>query len=885
MSKKETKDCRKVIEQKRQEMTNLLLEYINDNPKDWSAGWNHASEFPFNGKTHQKYKGANAILLWIIGELKGYGDPRWVTFNQATELGASVKKGEKAATVFYWRFYDKKSKKDFDEKTLQDMSADERLAYRKENVVPIIRTYAVFNAKQCENFRELAKMPELTKEERQLQNDLIEQVISNSEAPVLHDGGGQAYYSLKDDKIHLPKIEEFKSMQDYYATALHEIAHSTGHESRLNRHLQTEDKMEYAKEELRAELASVFMQDELGLQVEGQHFENHGAYLASWLQAIKEDANEFFKAAKDAEQISDYVAEHYAKQQKVVFAEEEKILGMDVNIKDWYMTNFPNDEFGLRLVGTFRDLQEAIANGADKNGAVMGIDDEIARQRIFSRLAELQKIENKVAEEKKLKEIVEKGLQTIKLKMTTAEYKIFQEFVDAYTNDVNLERKQIVDFGANRPKSSDFWYGLTLLGNVEQSGLSYCVDFDRTKEKARFNLIDNDNEVERKTVSSDKQEKIIQKALKGKIAGWEQIDVVKGGYAETTYEWFDPVSDVPLYEHLDTGTYYIGNLESEAKDKKVKRDNFVLDKETAQKDFEDVRAFIKKELNAKASSLDKLGINALKNAIANDLHNKYVGDSVIMRDAKTRLETKLEKEKHQQEQQSIVPAATSQTKYNTKEFKSMNNSVTLQGTLFEDAEMKTSTNGNKYVTVPLEVERNYGETPKTDIFPVTFFGDAAEQVCSFKKGDNISVLGYLKNSTYNDTTQMSFIGAKVEPAEIGSKNVVTLSGFVNNKNLELKEAANGTKYLSLALSIKDYTPEGKEAPATYSTFFATVFGKNAERMVANYHKRDLIQVTGNLNVNENGRLNVTAYRSELIRAAQEKSADKDDAHTADENTK
>ena len=215
----------------------------------------------------------------------------------------------------------------------------------------------------------------------------------------------------------------------------------------------------------------------------------------------------------------------------------------------------------------------------------------------------------------------------------------------------------------------------------------------------------------------------------------------------------------------------------------------------------------------------------------------------------------------------------------------MNNSVTLQGTLFEDAEMKTSANGNKYVNVPLEVERNYGETPKTDIFSVMFFGDAAEQICSFKKGDNVSVLGYLKNSTYNDTTQLSFVGAKVEPAEIGSKNVVTLSGFVNNKNLELKEAANGTKYLSLALSVKDYTPEGKEAPATYSTFFATVFGKNAERMVANYHKRDLIQVTGNLNVNENGRLNVTAYRSELIRAAQEKSADKDDAHTADENTK
>ena len=100
-------------------------------------------------------------------------------------------------------------------------------------------------------------------------------------------------------------------MQDYYATALHEIAHSTGHESRLNRDLAGSFGSEsYAKEELRAELACVFMQMEQGIQLNGKHITNHAAYLNSWLQAAKNDTSVFFKAAADAQRIADYVADN-----------------------------------------------------------------------------------------------------------------------------------------------------------------------------------------------------------------------------------------------------------------------------------------------------------------------------------------------------------------------------------------------------------------------------------------------------------------------------------------------------------------------------------------------------------------------------------------------
>ncbi len=312
-------DYRQKIEEKRQIMLNTLIQYIESNPTAWESGWYHMpSESPINGKTQKKYKGLNAFYLSVLGAIKGYSDPRWVTFAQAKELGANVKSGEKSSEVFYWSWYDKKTKQPFDEKTVSGMTKEEELKYREENVRPVIKYYQVFNAEQCSNMPEYTKetvTPEMELEERAKQVALIERVIENSAAPVNYNGGNRAFYSPSTDSIHLPEIERFKSMQDIYATALHEIAHSTGHSSRLNREMSGGfGTPNYAREELRAELASVFMQIELGLSLEGKHFENHGAYLASWLKAVKNNQKDFFAAASDAEKIADYVADNYAKE-------------------------------------------------------------------------------------------------------------------------------------------------------------------------------------------------------------------------------------------------------------------------------------------------------------------------------------------------------------------------------------------------------------------------------------------------------------------------------------------------------------------------------------------------------------------------------------------
>ena len=230
---------REKVEEKRKKMIDTLFEYIENNPTSWESGWYRMpSESPINGKTQKKYKGMNAFYLSIISAMKGYTDPRWVTYNQAQEMGANVKSGEKSSEVFYWSWYDKKTKKPFDESTLDGMTKDEAQQYRDENVRPVLKFYQVFNANQCHNMPEYVrdnKTPEMELEERAKQVEIIERVIANSAAPVNYDGGNRAYYSPMTDSIHLPEVERFKSMQDFYATALHEIAHSTGHKDRLNR--------------------------------------------------------------------------------------------------------------------------------------------------------------------------------------------------------------------------------------------------------------------------------------------------------------------------------------------------------------------------------------------------------------------------------------------------------------------------------------------------------------------------------------------------------------------------------------------------------------------------------------------------------------------------
>lgn len=286
-------DYKEIVNEKRKELLATLIRSMKNNPKRWEKGWS-GFDLPFNGKTQANYRHLNALHLMLVAEEKGYKDPRWVTFSQAKDLKASIRAGEKSSSIFFWSMYDKATQKEFDKKTVENMTRKERAEYEEKNVRPVMKFYSVFNAEQCVNFPEREK-PSI---ELNQQNGVIEEIIQKSPVPIFYDTKDRAYYSFLKDEIHLPSHNQFKSLGDYYATALHEMAHSTGHETRLNRPLTGDKRSEaYAIEELRAELASVFLQTDFGFHIDGAHFENHATYLHSWLKAIEKDPTMLYSIA------------------------------------------------------------------------------------------------------------------------------------------------------------------------------------------------------------------------------------------------------------------------------------------------------------------------------------------------------------------------------------------------------------------------------------------------------------------------------------------------------------------------------------------------------------------------------------------------------------
>lgn len=199
-----------------------------------------------------------------------------------------------------------------------------------------------------------------------------------------------------------------------------------------------------------------------------------------------------------------------------------------------------------------------------------------------------------------------------------------------------------------------------------------------------------------------------------------------------------------------------------------------------------------------------------------------------------------------------------------KKEKQMNNSVKLQGTLVEKPEIKTSEKGTVWTSVVLEVEQQYADKSRINNFKVTFFGEQAEKLAQMEKGETLSVKGRLNSTTYNNKTSLQVIGNVAEQDEKVSKNAVQLSGFIQNKSLDIKTGENGNKYLTLALSVKSDSDKAQE----YQTLFVNAFGKCAERIAENYTRYDLIKIDGALELNGE-RLSVVAHRSELIKSGKE----------------
>lgn len=290
----------------RKDVTDKIVEMLEKGTAPWQKPWNPekaALEMPFNPTTDKAYRGGNAVHLLAAGVARGYEDPRWMTYRQAQENGWQVRKGEKGTLIEFWQF---PSPKDRDSKDAPSAGTDDK----SNGNAPLHRLYTVFNAAQIDGVEKW--QAKVRPEWEVVQNG--ENILAGAGARIAHDQQDRAFYNKGADQIHLPSKAAFPTPAAYYGTALHELGHWTGHSDRLNRDtLMKSDGFggtEYAKEELRAELTSLFLSAERGIPHDP---EQHAAYVNSWVQVLKADKNEIFRAAKDASKATEYLLERERK--------------------------------------------------------------------------------------------------------------------------------------------------------------------------------------------------------------------------------------------------------------------------------------------------------------------------------------------------------------------------------------------------------------------------------------------------------------------------------------------------------------------------------------------------------------------------------------------
>jgi antirestriction protein ArdC len=274
-------------------VTDAIVAELEKGVRPWLKPWNaeHAAgritrPLRFKG---EPYKGINVLLLWGSAMAQGFAAPIWLTFNQAKELGAHVKKGAKGSLVVY---ADRITRTETAEETDRDIF--------------FMKGYTVFNVEQVEGLPAhyyAVAAPQLDPVQRIEAADVF---FANSHADIRR-GGNRAYYAPQPDYVQMPPFEAFKDAESYCATLAHELTHWTKHDSRLARNLGGKKFGDegYAREELVAEIGAAFLCCDLGITPEPR--EDHASYLDHWLKVLKEDKRAIFQAAAHAQKAADYL--------------------------------------------------------------------------------------------------------------------------------------------------------------------------------------------------------------------------------------------------------------------------------------------------------------------------------------------------------------------------------------------------------------------------------------------------------------------------------------------------------------------------------------------------------------------------------------------------
>ena len=272
-------------------VTDRIIEALEQGIVPWRKPWkNVRGTGPTSLQTGREYRGINVWILSVTAQLRGYTSPYWVTFKQAKERGGTVRKGEKGTQVVLWKPV---------RKEVEENGETKQASYL------ILRYFTVFNLDQCDGIEMPAEEPLPERDPIAACEEIVTGYVPG---PEIRHGGNSAHYSPALDYVQMPQRGQFDTSEHYYGTLFHELAHSTGHESRLNRDTLISPKPfgseDYSKEELVAEMTAALLCGEAGIEV---NYEHHAGYLASWLKALKDDRKLIVQAAAKAQKASDLV--------------------------------------------------------------------------------------------------------------------------------------------------------------------------------------------------------------------------------------------------------------------------------------------------------------------------------------------------------------------------------------------------------------------------------------------------------------------------------------------------------------------------------------------------------------------------------------------------
>lgn len=262
-----------------QEITNRIIVALETGTAPWVKPWSSLG-IAHNAVTGREYSGINTLLL----SFSTFSSNAWLTFAQAKAVGGKVRKGEVGTHVVLYKPF-----------VIKDKNNDDS----KERTIPLLKSFVVFNTQQIDNLPTKFTQPIISNPNLEV-NEIAEHFMSQAR----FETGDRACFRPSDDLIIMPGKCEFKTVDDYYSTALHELTHWSGHASRLSRDFSGRfGDSAYAFEELIAELGSCFLCSASGIDGHLQH----ANYIASWLKVLKQDKRAIFTAAASAKKSADFI--------------------------------------------------------------------------------------------------------------------------------------------------------------------------------------------------------------------------------------------------------------------------------------------------------------------------------------------------------------------------------------------------------------------------------------------------------------------------------------------------------------------------------------------------------------------------------------------------